>query len=143
MGSLRQPSTWDAEALGRQLRPVNASLQRPPKGGGQSLWYRGEERYFDVMLELDERGALTWFQLTVRGFSLTWDKARGGLLTGRTDELSSSTHSPMSKLVHSQRTLDAELIDFARRLLESRGDEPTLQQALGALHASSAQRASA
>lgn len=143
MGSLRQPSTWDAEALGRQLRPVNASLQRPPKSGGQSLWYRGEERYFDVMLELDERGALTWFQLTVRGFSLTWDKRRDRLLTGRTDELASSTLSPTSKLVHSQRTLDAELIDFARRLLQSRIDEPTLQQALAALVTTATRRASA
>jgi hypothetical protein len=128
--------------MAQKLRPVRADAQKPRAAGGQSLWYRGEERYFDFLLEVDADGALAWFELTIRGWSLSWDSRRRRPITGRTEDYAQGAQ-PMSKLVTAGRTVDQEMVEFARQLFRCRAEESAFALAMAALEGGEARLATA
>jgi hypothetical protein len=113
-------------ALGSSLRQIDQRLLTPAKEEGATrVWYQGGEPYFDVFVEL-RQGQIQWFQLTLRGKSLSWNPGISGWQTGMTNEMRSDdvTFYPASKLIESDKQPDWEFIELARAILQTRaGDE--------------------
>lgn len=127
------PSLDQAAALGRTLRAIDPSLLKKQPPGKRASWWRGDERYCDAFFEHDERG-LAFFEVTLRGRSLRWDRDAGRLKTGATEELEEGgTMQPMSTLVVDDRALDARTVAVVRALLGARAGEEPFDAACAAL----------
>lgn len=119
-------------ALGASLRPIDQSLLKSGKDNSvKRIWYQGEESYFDIFFEL-QHNEIVWFQFTLRGKTLSWDKKNAQFQTGTTNELKRDevTFYPASKLIKSDCQQDIEFIGIARAILESRAGEPIFERAL-------------
>ncbi|HEY9848264.1 MAG TPA: hypothetical protein V6D28_02300 [Leptolyngbyaceae cyanobacterium] len=119
-------------ALGASLRPIDQSLLKPGKDNSvKRIWYQGEESYFDIFFEL-KHNEIVWFQFTLRGKTLSWDKRSAQFQTGTTNELKPDevTFYPASKLILSDRKIDIEFIEIVRAILETRAGEPLFDRAL-------------
>jgi len=119
-------------ALGASLRQIDQKLLTPTtKEDDTRVWYQGGEPYFDLFLEL-RQGKIEWFQLTLRGKSLSWNLQLNSWQTGTTNELHTDdlTFYPASKLIESNGQLDWEFIGLVRSILQTRAGEPFFDQIL-------------
>jgi len=111
--------------LGASLREINQKiLKQGHKVGTKRIWFQGEEPYFDFFLELNDDEIL-WFQLTLRGKSLSWNRKQPGLQTGHTNELNSDDMSlyAASKTVVNDGQLDLEFINVVKSIFQTRAEE--------------------
>ncbi len=106
-------------------------LKKGYKKGANRVWYQGEEAYFDVFFELinDE---IVWFQFTLRGRSLSWDKDKSGWQTGNTDELKIDDVSfyAASKTIESDNAIDWGFVNLVKLILATRSDKAVFVKAL-------------
>jgi hypothetical protein len=112
-------------ALGASLRLIDQRLLTPAKEEGtRRVWYQGGEPYFDVFVEL-RQGKIEWFQFTLRGKSLSWNPQIADWQTGRTNEMRTDDIAfyPASKLIESDKQPDAQFIELARSILQTRAGE--------------------
>jgi hypothetical protein len=122
------PAADEIVALAQTLRPIDPSLLKAMPPGRRAEWWRGQEPYFDAFFEHDEHG-LAFLEVTLRGRSLRWDRARGKLKTGATDELDGGTMQPQSKLVVDDRDVDQATLAVVLALLSARAGEPSFDAA--------------
>ncbi|MDJ0692752.1 hypothetical protein [Mastigocoleus sp. MO_188.B34] len=118
--------------LGASLQEIEPGiLKKGYKKGATRVWYQGEEPYFDVFCELinDE---IVWFQFTLRGKSVSWDKDRSGWQTGNTDELKINDVSfyAASKTIDNDSAIDWELINLVKLILTTRTDQAVFVKVL-------------
>ena len=118
--------------LGASLQEIEPGiLKKGYKKGATRVWYQGEEPYFDVFCELinDE---IVWFQFTLRGKSVSWDKDKSGWQTGNTDELKINDVSfyAASKTIDNNSAIDWELIDLVKLILTTRTDQAVFVKVL-------------
>ncbi|NES84826.1 MAG: hypothetical protein F6K10_27335 [Moorea sp. SIO2B7] len=112
--------------LGAGLRRINQKiLSRDNQQGAIRVWYQGEELYNDLCVELQDQ-EIQWFQFTIRGKYLSWDKKSDCWHTGITNELRTEdlTFYPASKLIESEKHLDEYFIKLAYAILNTRAGEP-------------------
>jgi len=85
-------------ALGASLRQIE--LLKPVKEGFTRVWYQGGESYFDVFVDF-LHGKIEWFQFTLRGKSISWNRQVSSWQTGLTNEMRADdvTFYPASKLI--------------------------------------------
>lgn len=117
--------------LGASLQEIEPGiLKKANKKGATRFWYQGEEPYFDVFFELINN-EIVWFQFTLRGKSLSWDKDKPGWQTGNTDELKIDDVSfyAASKTIESHRVIDWEFINLVKLILATRTEEPIFVKA--------------
>lgn len=119
----------ELSALGRSLRPIDASLMKPADTSAekQRFWYQGKEPYFDIQLEMLAE-EITWLQITLRGKALTW-RSPNYLQTGETDELDvppEVAYYAASKIIRDGAAINWQLVDFMEKMLTERGDDPIL-----------------
>lgn len=119
--------------LGASLRPINPKTLKPGR-----VWFYGGEAYFDVFFELCE-GEIDWFQLTLRGRSLTWNARDRLIQTGSTNELvvPDVSYYPASKTIEDDQHPDTGFVNLAKAILQSRPEQPLFQKMLHLLEASS------
>ena len=118
--------------LAASLRPIDPKIMKQEKANNtKRIWYQGEESYFDVVFEL-ENEEIIWFQFTLRGKSLSWDRNSCQSQTGITNELRSDdvTYYSASKLIKNDRNLDTDFISMVLAILKSRAGEPIFDRAL-------------
>jgi hypothetical protein len=118
--------------LGASLRPIEQRLlKQSHKDGVTRIWYQGEEPYFDIFFDL-KNDEIIWFQLTLRGKSLSWDIRRKGFHTGTTNELLIDDVSfyAASKTIEADDKADWEFIEAVKLILQSRSEEPVFSKAL-------------
>ena len=133
----RLPDEKQALILAETWRRITPRLA---KDDG-SVWYQGGEPYMDLFFQLDAsqpwlRQLLagprpSWFQLTIRGRTVTWDGAV--VTTGTTDEFQPAGGFPSSNRVFADRTVDGAVLALARTLLSRQLDDPLFRAALDAL----------
>ncbi|MDJ1174937.1 hypothetical protein [Roseofilum capinflatum] len=118
------------QKLGASLRPIRQNLLKfDEEQGILRFWYQGEEPYFDVFFDIQDR-ELIWFQLTLRGKCLTWHHHQG-LETGFTEEINITPERyPSSKLIRPQASLDQAFVDLAYEILLTRSPEYPFDLAL-------------
>ncbi|MFN6571335.1 hypothetical protein A6770_11525 [Nostoc minutum NIES-26] len=119
-------------SLGASLRAIEQKLlKQGQKDSKTRIWFQGEEPYFDVFFELNNDEIL-WFQFTLRGKSITWDKRKPELQTGNTNELCLDDVSfyAASKTIENDRQQDWEFIYLVKSILRSRSEEPIFAKAL-------------
>ena len=119
-------------ALGSSLRQIDQKLLTPTeKHDHTRVWYQGGEPYFDLFVEL-RQGKIEWFQLTLRGKSLSWKPQFSSWQTGTTNELHTDdlTFYPASKIIESNTKLDWEFIELVHSILQTRAGEPLFDQIL-------------
>lgn len=123
----------DVRKLGASLRPINPKTLKPGR-----IWFYGGESYFDVFFELCE-DEIDWFQLTLRGRSLTWNARDRTIQTGSTNELviPDVSYYPASKTIEDDQQPDKGFVNLAKAILQSRPDQPLFQKMLNLLEASS------
>ncbi|MFE4106079.1 hypothetical protein [Almyronema epifaneia] len=123
-------------ALGQSLRKIDPSyLKVSPSPDTQRVWYQGKESYFDVMAER-QNGQISWFQFTLRGKSLIWDRKHGRLRTGLTNELDvppDVAYYAASKTIKDDARLNQAFVDLVKAILKTRPDECLLQEILSLL----------
>ena len=118
--------------LAASLRPIDPKILKQKKGNStKRIWYQGEESYFDVLFELQGE-EITWFQFSLRGRTLSWDKNNGQIQTGTTNELRPDdvTYYSASKLIKNDRQLDTDFINVVLAILKNRAGEPIFDRAL-------------
>lgn len=126
--------------LGASLRRIDQKLLTAESElGGVRVWYQGGEPYFDLFVELNE-GEVVWFQLTLRGRAISWNKARdrGALSevncwqTGQTNELQTDdlTFYSASKLIEGDCQLDRSFLDLVYAILKTRAGDELFDQLL-------------
>ncbi|MBD2344772.1 hypothetical protein [Anabaena subtropica] len=118
--------------LGKSLRQIEQKLLKQSQDEGKTrLWFQGEEPYFDIFLEFyyDE---ISWFQFTLRGKSLSWDKKRPELQTGTTNELSINDASfyAASKTIDNDTQTDWEFIYLVKSIIQTKTEDPVFAKAL-------------
>lgn len=118
--------------LGASLQEIEPGiLKKGHKQGATRVWYQGEEPYFDVFCELinDE---IVWFQFTLRGKSVSWDKDKSGWQTGNTDELKINDVSfyAASKTIDNDSAIDWEFINLVKLILTTRTDQAVFVKVL-------------
>lgn len=114
--------------LGASLRRIDPrfmkSSQRHP--GATRTWYQGKEPYFDLVFET-EADQVIWFQITLRGKSLSWDRDQPALLqAGETNELdvpAEVNYYSASKTIEGTADIDHEFLDLVIALLKTRPQE--------------------
>ncbi|MGC4115901.1 MAG: hypothetical protein QM765_15175 [Myxococcales bacterium] len=132
------PDRPKAEELGRGLRRVRDSIQKQESGaedGAKKVWFQGTEPYLDAIFEIGAAG-LRWFQVTVRGRSLTWDAQKGFLVTGHTGELAvDGPLAPASKTISADVEGDRAVVQAIAWMFAARRDEAPFDSALSVLMA--------
>ncbi len=118
--------------LGASLQEIEPGiLKKGHKQGATRVWYQGEEPYFDVFCELinDE---IVWFQFTLRGKSVSWDKDKSGWQTGNTDELKINDVSfyAASKTIDNDSAIDWGFINLVKSILTTRTDQAVFVKVL-------------
>lgn len=119
-------------SLGTSLRKIEQKLlKQKHTEGKQKVWFQGEEPYFDVFLEL-EHDEIVWFQLTLRGKSVSWDRKKQQLQTGMTNELSiyDASFYAASKTIENDINTDNEFINLVKSILATRSEEAIFAKAL-------------
>jgi hypothetical protein len=119
-------------SLGSSLRRIEQKLLKQNSSGGKSkIWFQGEEPYFDIFLEF-EHTEIVWFQFTLRGKSLSWDRKKHELQTGTTNELSiyDASFYAASKTIEQDIKTDSEFIYLVKSILETRTEEVVFAKAL-------------
>ena len=126
----RLPGQEKSVELGRALRRIDDRIVRQDAQGKlKRSWFQGPELYLDVVFEEGSQG-LEWFQVTLRGRSLTWDQARGFVVTGHTNELSTNDPlHPASKTIASGAGPDREVVQAVRWMFAARAGEPPFDAA--------------
>lgn len=113
-------------SLSKSLRPIEQKiLKQDSPQGTKRIWFQGAEPYFDVFFEL-KNDQIVWFQFTLRGKSLSWDKKTKKWETGNTNELRVDDISfyPASKTIDNHEKIDCEFINLVNSILEIRAEEP-------------------
>ncbi|BAB75072.1 hypothetical protein ACN23B_16935 [Anabaena sp. FACHB-709] len=119
-------------SLGKSLRKIEHKLLKKSQNEGKTrIWFQGEEPYFDVFFEFED-GEISWFQFTLRGQSLSWDKKLSGFQTGTTNELSIDDTSfyAASKTIENDNQLDGNFIYLVKSIMQTKTEEPAFAQAL-------------
>jgi hypothetical protein len=119
-------------SLGASLRAIEQKLlKQGNKAGMNRIWFQGEEPYFDVFLELDN-DEIIWFQFTLRGKTLSWDRKKPGWQTGITNEFNINDVSfyAASKTIDNDHKLDEEFINLVKLILQTRAEETIFAKAL-------------
>ena len=118
--------------LGASLQEIEPGiLKKGYKKGAIRVWYQGEEPYFDVFFELINN-EIVWFQFTLRGNSLSWERDKSGWQTGNTDELKIDDVSfyAASKTIESHDAIDWEFVNLVKLILATRPEEAIFVKAL-------------
>lgn len=110
-------------ALGASLRRIDQKLLKKDASIDR-LWYQGEESYFDVFFEIQNH-EIIWFQFTLRGQVLCWDKENPVMQTGKTNELGTGDvgYYSASKLIKLDRKTDQAFIKLTQSILQTRSGE--------------------
>ncbi|HEY3449491.1 MAG TPA: hypothetical protein VGK67_24265 [Myxococcales bacterium] len=118
------PDREKAAELGRGLRRVRDSIQKQdPTGRTNRIWFQGAEPYLDAIFEVSGE-TLLWFQVTLRGRSLTWDAQRGCVVTGHTGELAvEEARAPASKTIEADESGDRAVAQTIHWMLSARAGE--------------------
>ncbi|MBD2360683.1 hypothetical protein H6G36_05695 [Anabaena minutissima FACHB-250] len=119
-------------SLGASLRKIEQKiLKQNSEEGKFKIWFQGEEPYFDVFFEF-EHDEILWFQVTLRGKSLSWDRKNHQLQTGMTNELSiyDASFYAASKTIENDIRTDNEFIYLVKSILETRTEEVVFAKAL-------------
>ncbi|MBD1923198.1 hypothetical protein H6F77_19285 [Microcoleus sp. FACHB-831] len=122
----------EIEALGTSLRRISQKLlSQNSQNGTKRVWFQGGEAYFDLVIDVRD-DEIQWFQFTLRGKSISWNKQRPGLQTGITNELrvDDMTFYPASKLIQTDSKEDSEFIGLARSILQTRVGEELFDKML-------------
>lgn len=119
-------------SLGKSLKKIEQNLLKQSQDKEKTrIWFQGEEPYFDVFFELyhDE---ISWFQLTLRGKSLSWDKKVSGFQTGTTNELSihDASFYAATKTIDNDIQIDWDFIYLVKAIIQTKTDEPVFAKAL-------------
>ena len=117
-------------ALGASLRPIDQKFLKK-KVNIQRVWYQGEESYFDVFFEIQNH-QIVWFQFTLRGKVLIWERENSAFQTGETNEfyLPDQTYYSASKLIHQDSKPDLDFIQLVQSILQTRTGEEIFDRAL-------------
>ncbi|AUS99078.1 hypothetical protein CLI64_00935 [Nostoc sp. CENA543] len=119
-------------SLGASLRQIEQKVLKQKLNEGKlKIWFQGEEPYFDVLFEL-QNNEILWFEFTLRGKSLSWDRRKDKLQTGTTNELSINDASfyAASKTIDNDMQIDWDFIQLVKSILETRADEEIFAKAL-------------
>ncbi|WP_072620950.1 hypothetical protein [Spirulina major] len=123
-------------ALGQSLRKIDQTLLNREGGAGiERVWYQGGEPYFDVFVE--RRGTeIEWFQVTLRGRSLSWYRKGDRWQTGTTNELRTDDVSfyPASKTIESDQHPDTRFFQLIQAILTTRSGDPIFDRILSLFH---------
>ncbi|MGZ3770912.1 MAG: hypothetical protein ACXVCP_09955 [Bdellovibrio sp.] len=109
--------------LGKSLRRINSNLLKK-QINCESIWYQGDERYFDIFINCDGEDIL-WFQVTLRGKFVEWKKGQE-FKSGNTNELEIDLKSPASKLMSKNGLFDLEFSETVSSILEYCFADPVL-----------------
>ncbi|MEO1172410.1 MAG: hypothetical protein AAFX94_10205, partial [Myxococcota bacterium] len=115
--------------LAYSLRLVHPRFVRRRPAGWRRYWYRGQESYFDVFIDVDEedRDQVRWFQFSYRGRFVTWDGSKDAVSTGLTNEFSAEQMAfSSSKLLTLHSEGDGGFIGLVLDVLQHRLDSPPL-----------------
>ncbi|MEA5468724.1 hypothetical protein [Spirulina sp. 06S082] len=115
----------EIHSLSHSLRQIDRKLLSHDRIAGiERVWYQGGEPYFDLFIDLRE-DEIEWFQLTLRGRSISWHRQENCWKTGNTNEFRNDdiTFYAASKIVESDRTPDREFFDLARAIVQNRAGE--------------------
>lgn len=130
------------ERLGQSLRQINPKLMKPgTQPNSERLWFQGNEPYFDIVFEhQDDR--ITWFQFTLRGQSLSWQRhppqGQGYITTGRTNEMQVPPdlhYYAGSKTIRENSQIQQQFLGVVKGVLRSQPDQPLFHQMLTLLDA--------
>nr|WP_242040804.1 hypothetical protein [Coleofasciculus sp. FACHB-1120] len=115
--------------LGASLRQIDQKLTSAKGDGVKRVWYQGGEPYFDLFIDLREDN-IEWFQLTLRGKSLSWNQT--GWQTGITNEgmVNDITFYPASKLIKTDNCPDFTFIELAYSILKTRAGDAIVDKIL-------------
>jgi hypothetical protein len=122
----------EIESLGASLREIEQKLLKQPNQEGlKRIWYQGEEPYFDIFFDLQDE-EIVWFQLTLRGKSLSWDSKRRVFQTGMTNELQFDDVSfyAATKTIETDEKNDREFIEIVKLILQTRSEETIFRKIL-------------
>jgi hypothetical protein len=121
----------NVEGLAASLREIEPTIL-VQTAGLRRVWFQGAGPYFDVFVDLDDTGKLDWFQCSLRGRVVTWDRTRG-LQTGNTNEMEIRSQGvPGTKVMVNSMALDQDFIAMVRQILDAHED-PRLAQARAVL----------
>ncbi|MEA5417895.1 hypothetical protein VB712_01585 [Spirulina sp. CCNP1310] len=123
-------------ALGQSLRQIDQTLLNREGGSGvERIWYQGGEPYFDLFVELSD-GHIEWFQMTLRGRSLSWYCQGDRWQTGTTNELRTDDVAfyPASKIIESDQRTDLPFFQLAEAILATRAGDPIFDRLLSLFH---------
>lgn len=124
-----QLSEEDILQLGQSLRRISGDLMKASEGPmGERIWYQGREPYFDLVVENDQQG-VRWFQLTLRGKVLLWNRTSQKVQTGETEELDVPpmlSYYAASKAIRDGAQLDMDFVRLGKRILRTRNGDPLL-----------------
>lgn len=117
-------------ALGASLRRIDQKLLKK-NSSIDRLWYQGEESYFDIFFEI-ENNEIIWFQFTLRGKVLLWDRQNPIIQTGKTNELGIGDvgYYAASKLIKMDRKADRAFIKLVESILQTRSGEDIFDRVL-------------
>lgn len=110
--------------LGASLRRINQRILAQKDSSIHKVWFQGGEPYFDLFIGLKDDN-IEWFQMTLRGKSISWNKCRYGWQTGETNELNSDDNSMYSacKFIEEHKKLDLEFVELTKSILQARAGE--------------------
>lgn len=118
--------------LAKSLRQIEQKIiKQGYKTGSRKIWFQGEEPYFDIFFEVQDE-EITWFQFTLRGKCLSWDKKSPVIQTGNTDELKMNDVSfyAASKTIETDNEADVQFVNLVKSILQSRTEEKIFARAL-------------
>ncbi|MFB2919328.1 MULTISPECIES: hypothetical protein [Aerosakkonema] len=122
----------EIQALANSLRQIDQKILKSAKDTSiKRIWYQGDESYFDMFFDI-QNNQIIWFQFTLRGKAVLWDKGKPSLCTGTTGETDSDdvSYYPASKIIKADKKPDLAFIEVARSILQSRAGEANFDKAL-------------
>ncbi|MEM6731248.1 MAG: hypothetical protein AAF658_06810 [Myxococcota bacterium] len=110
--------------LAYSLTLVNPKFVKRRPAGWRRFWYRGEEQYFDVFIDVDPESMseVRWFQFTFRGRVVTWDAEKNVVTTGVTNEMAGDQGFSSAKLLARHAQTDGGLVGLVLDVLQHRTD---------------------
>jgi hypothetical protein len=122
--------------LGKSLRKIEQNILKQNQDKGiTKLWFQGEEPEFDVFFEFSD-DEISWFQFTLRGKSLSWDKKQPQLQTGNTNELcvNDASFYAATKTIENDNQPDDDFINLVKSIIKTKTEEPVFAKALKLFH---------
>lgn len=117
--------------LGKSLRRIEQNLVKQSQNKAiTKIWFQGAEPNFDVFFELyyDE---ISWFQFTLRGKSLSWDKKQPKFQTGNTNELSiNDAGYAATTTIENDNQCDEDFIYLVKSIIQTKPEEPLFVKVL-------------